>query len=118
MTIREFSPVRIKDLLRSGASKLEPKFEAKYRTSASFFNAGPKTHTVCVEPWGEDYTLATGEHLEVVAFDNETEPWFETTSDYENSTQVWCNDAITFEVLQGARVLKCGHNRVLVDGDA
>ncbi len=67
-------------------------------------------HVVAVEPWGADYTLFPGESLEVVAFDDEVAPSFELV-ERDNSSQVYCNDASTYEVMQNGAVIPCGHNR-------
>jgi len=67
-------------------------------------------HVVAVEPWGADYTLLPGESLEVVAFGGEVAPSFELV-EWNDSSQVYCNDASTYEVMQNGAVIPCGHNR-------
>ena len=67
-------------------------------------------HVVAVEPWGADYTLFPRESLEVVAFGDEVAPSFELV-EWDDSYQVYCNDASTYEVMQNGAVIPCGHNR-------
>ncbi len=67
-------------------------------------------HVVAVEPWGADYTLLPGESLEVVAFGDEVVPTFELV-ECNDCSQVYCNDALTYEVMQNGVVIPCGHNR-------
>lgn len=65
-------------------------------------------HTICVEPWGADYTLASGDRIEFVAYDGRSEPSFDLTNDRTQVTQAWC-EAETFEVLQEGKVLEFCH---------
>jgi hypothetical protein len=65
---------------------------------------------VAVEPWANDYTLFPGEELVIVAFSDRAVPWFNVV-EWENSTQVYPEDAADFKVFQGGRELECGHNR-------
>ena len=67
-------------------------------------------HVIAVEPWGADYTLLPGESLEVTAFGDETTPSFELVA-WDDSSQVYCNDASTYEVTQNGVAIPCGHNR-------
>jgi len=65
---------------------------------------------VAVEPWGEDFTLLPGEALEIVAVGEADTPWFHLV-EWEGSSQVYCENAVDFKVLQRGIQLKCGHNR-------
>ena len=67
-------------------------------------------HVIHVEPWAHDFTLLPGQALEVVAYGDQAAPWFELAQ-WENSSQIYCNGASTFEVMQDEVELKCGHNR-------
>ena len=67
-------------------------------------------YLVAVEPWGADYTLLPGESLQVVAFGDEVAPSFELV-EWNNSCQVYCDDASSYEVRQNGAVIHCGHNR-------
>ena len=67
-------------------------------------------HVVAVEPWGEDFTLLPGEAFEIVAFGDSATPWFNLV-EWDGSSQVYCEDAEIFKVVQGTTELKCGHNR-------
>ena len=67
-------------------------------------------HVISVEPWGEDYTLLPGEGLEIIAFGDTTSPWFHVV-EWGDSSQVYCEEASIFKVLQDGIELECGHNR-------
>lgn len=67
-------------------------------------------HVVAVEPWGADYTLLPGESLGVVALGDEVAPSFELV-EWNDSSQVYCNDASTYEVMQNGAVIPCRHSR-------
>jgi hypothetical protein len=65
---------------------------------------------VAVEPWANDYTLMSGEQLEIIAFGEKSPPWF-IVVEWDGTSQVYCNDTIGFRVMQGDRELPCGHQR-------
>ncbi len=67
-------------------------------------------HVVAVEPWGEDFTLLAGESLEIVAFSEAKLPRFELV-EWEGSTQVYCEESVSFKALQDGVELECGHSR-------
>ena len=71
---------------------------------------GDRPHVVCVEPWGEDYTLLPHEELTIIARGSHAVPWFHLVES-EGATQVYCEDTDDFEVLQGGRPIACGHKR-------
>jgi hypothetical protein len=75
-----------------------------------FSNRRSEPHVVAVEPWGEDYTLLPGEALEVVAFGEAAAPWFHVVES-DGVSQVYCEQAALFKVLQAGVELECGHNR-------
>ena len=75
-----------------------------------FQNSKSLPHMVQVEPWGADFTLLPKERLEVVAYGSTVAPRFELI-EHADATQVYCNEAHTFEVFQEGRLLLCGHNR-------
>ena len=105
-------------LLSSTLRKAESQGALGHENRISFFNHHTIPHVICVEPWGEDYTLAANERFELVAYSSRLEPSFELTNDGKDATQVWCDEAETFEVTQAGNVLKCGHNRGLASSDA
>lgn len=82
--------------------------------SLKFFvnNRRAAAHIVTVEPWGEDFTLLTGEEIEINAFSEDAASWFQLV-EWEGASQVYCENAVTFKVMQGGVQLKCGHNRQL-----
>lgn len=63
-----------------------------------------------MEPWANDYTLLPDEELTVIAVGKSAIPWFNLV-EWDGTTQVYCEDANDFRVLQGDRELECGHNR-------
>ena len=65
---------------------------------------------VLVEPWAFDYTLMSGEELQIVAFGESNAPYFNLT-EWDDSIQVWCEATDSFQVMQGDRELECGHQR-------
>jgi hypothetical protein len=65
---------------------------------------------VAVEPWANDYTLLPDERLEVIAFGEKVVPWFNIV-ERDGTTQVYCEDAVDFKVVQGDRELECGYQR-------
>jgi len=67
-------------------------------------------HVVSVEPWGHDFTLLPGEELEIIAFGDDVVPYFHLV-EWDGTSQVYCEEAVTFQVLQAGEQLKCGHNR-------
>jgi hypothetical protein len=73
-------------------------------------NSRDKPHIVAVEPWACDYTLMPGEELVVVAYGENAVPWFFLV-EWDDTTQVYCEETVNFKVLQGDRELECGHNR-------
>ena len=73
-------------------------------------NSRSVPHLISVEPWGADYTLLPGESMEVIAYGDIRAPWFELVEGSRHS-QVFCESAVTFEVMQNGVVLECGHNR-------
>jgi hypothetical protein len=81
-----------------------------YRSKLGVSNRRDEPQVVAVEPWGEDFTLMPGEELEVVAFGASAMPWFHVV-EWAGTSQVYCEDANDFEVLQGGVQLECGHNR-------
>jgi hypothetical protein len=81
-----------------------------YRSKLGVSNSRDAPQVVAVEPWAEDFTLMPGEELEVVAFGKAAVPWFYVV-EWDGTSQVYCNAAADFEVLQGGVRLECGHNR-------
>jgi hypothetical protein len=78
--------------------------------SIELSNQRASPHVIAIEPWGEDFTLMPGEELEVVAFGGERIPWFHVV-EWDGATQVYCEGAVDFRVLQAGVQLECGHNR-------
>lgn len=74
-------------------------------------------HVVAVEPWGADFTLMPGEELELLAYGDKATPWF-VLVEWEGTSQIYCEDANDYEVLQGGARLECGHNRQRHDDGA
>jgi hypothetical protein len=81
-----------------------------HRSKLGISNRRDVPHVVAVEPWADDFTLLPGEELEVVALGEESVPWFYVV-EWNGASQVYCNEADDFEVLQGGVRLECGHNR-------
>jgi hypothetical protein len=77
-------------------------------------NPRDKPHVVVVEPWAPDYTLLPGEELEILAFGDTVPPTFEV-DESDGVSQVYCNDAADFRVMQHGVELRCGHNRLSDD---
>jgi hypothetical protein len=73
-------------------------------------NSRDKPRVVAVEPWANDYTLLPGEELVVVAFGYTAVPWFHVV-EWDDTSQVYCNETDDFRVLQKGVELQCGHNR-------
>lgn len=69
-----------------------------------------QARVVYVEPWGRDYTLLTGQELEISAFGDKRLPWFAIV-EWDGETQVYCEDAWEAVVRQAGEELQCGHNR-------
>ncbi len=82
----------------------------QFTSTFSVSNSRSVPHIVAVEPWGADFTLLPGECLDVIAMGNEVEPWFQVVEDVGIS-QVFCEKASTFEVMQNGVKLECGHKR-------
>jgi hypothetical protein len=82
----------------------------RYQAKLGVFNERQTPHIICVEPWANDYTLMPREDLVVVAFNEESVPWFNVVEG-EGWSQVYCEQASHFQVFQGDRELECGHNR-------
>jgi len=73
-------------------------------------NSCSKPRAVAVEPWANDYTLLPEEELEIIAFGDKAVPWF-CVVEWEDTTQVYCEETADFRVIQNGTELKCGHNR-------
>ncbi len=73
-------------------------------------NSGRKPRVVAVEPWANDYTLLPGEELEIIAFGESKLPSFYLV-EWDESSQVYCNETSDFKVVQNGIELHCGHNR-------
>ncbi len=82
----------------------------KFTSTLPVSNSRPVPHIVAVEPWGADFTLLPGESLDVIATGDKVEPWFQVVEDVGIS-QVFCEDASSFEVTQDGVALECGHKR-------
>ena len=75
-----------------------------------FSNNTKRPRIVWLEPWGEDFTLLSGEQLEIVCRADSGQPWFHVV-EHEESTQVYIESGDYPEVLQNGQRLECGHNR-------
>lgn len=87
---------------------------AQSLSAVCLFNSGTRAHSFYIEPWGADYTLAAGEHCELVVT-TQRDPWFLLETDSRDATQVWCEEAETYEIRQCGSILDCGHNRHLTE---
>ena len=67
-------------------------------------------HVIAIEPWANDYTLFPGEELVVIAFGSAAAPWFNVV-EWDDTTQICCEDTSDFKVVQGDKELECGHQR-------
>jgi hypothetical protein len=83
-----------------------------YSAKLGVWNSLSAHRIVAVEPWAGDYTLMPGEKLEVVAFGKSAVPWF-IVVEWDNTTQVYCENADDYRVMQDNRQLDCGHQRQL-----
>jgi hypothetical protein len=81
---------------------------------ASNYRRDGSTVTVWLEPLGEDYTLLTGESLEIVATRTGLTPWFDVGNVESGLTVVIEGGPQAFAVYQNGRQLQCGHNREAV----
>ena len=88
-----------------------------YRSKLGVRNSRKSPQVVAVEPWANDYTLLPDEELEVIAFGENALPWFYVV-EWDGATQVYCENAVDFKVVQGDRELECGHQRQADPGDA
>ncbi len=71
-------------------------------------NRRPVPHRVAVEPWAIEYTLSAGEALVIVATGSNAVPRFEVV-EWDGITQVHCDDAAVFRVMQGDHELPAGY---------
>ena len=81
-----------------------------FSSKLGVWNARKAPQVVAVEPWANDYTLLPDEKLAVIAFGKLRTPWFNIVES-DGTTQVYCEDADNFKVVQGERELGCGHQR-------
>jgi hypothetical protein len=83
-----------------------------YRITAviGFSNQRKKPQIIAIEPWAMDYTLLPGEELEVIAWGDEAVPRFHVV-EWDDTSQLYCEEAVDFRVVQNGLELKCGHRR-------
>lgn len=82
----------------------------RFTTKIGIANSRSGPQIVAVEPWANDYTLFPGEELVILAFGNAAAPWFNIV-EWDDTTQVYCEDTADFKVMQGDKELECGHQR-------
>jgi hypothetical protein len=85
-------------------------------------NDAKRPCVVWVEPWAEDFTLLTGENLEVLVRSSLAPPWFQLVH-HDDSIQVYVEieaagtpteiylEQCALEVVQNDKPIHCGHNR-------
>ena len=75
-------------------------------------NDTQRPRVVWVEPVAEDFTLLSGESLEIVARGIQNRQWFGLV-ELEDATQVYLQepDFMDFQVFQNGKRLERGHNR-------
>jgi len=73
-------------------------------------NSRKQPQVVIVEPDANDYTLLPGQELQIIAFGDVAQPWFNIV-EWDGTTQVYLEDAVDYKVMQGIQELLCGHNR-------
>lgn len=73
-------------------------------------NGSDRPRIVCIEPWGEDYTLLPQETLELISW-GASKPYF-ILNESNEVTRVWLEGDIEgYEVTQNASRIHCGHQR-------
>ncbi|MCB9925404.1 MAG: hypothetical protein H6822_24815 [Planctomycetaceae bacterium] len=82
------------------------------RVAISIWNDRSRPHIVWIEPWGEDYTILSGEKfiISTVGSDADTGPWFALVETGGN-TQVYVERGSYPQVELDGVQLECGHNR-------
>ncbi len=73
-------------------------------------NRRTSPQAVVVEPWANDYTLLSGEELEIIAFGDAEMPWFHVV-EWDGTSQIYCEETAVFKVVQNGVEIECGHNR-------
>jgi len=82
------------------------------RTKLGVRNEMKISRVIYIEPWGQDYTVRSGESIEVVAIGKTALPYF-TLVESSEAVQVFVEGDrdVDFTVWQGGVQVKCGHNR-------
>jgi hypothetical protein len=81
-----------------------------YRTKIGVHNSSRAPRVIYVEPWANDYTLMPGEELIIEACGAGSMPWF-NVQEWADDTQVYCENAVDFRVIQQGAEIGCGHKR-------
>jgi hypothetical protein len=82
------------------------------RAKIGVHNQRQSSRVIYIEPWGEDYTLRSGESIEVVVIGKTGLPWFAVVeSDEAMRVYVEGDRDVDFTVWQGGALVQCGHNR-------
>jgi len=98
-----------------------PHWNTMSRSTAriAVINGCKQPRTVVVEPWADQYTLSPDGSLTVVAWGDEGQssvPWFGLV-EWDNTTQVYCEETADFYVEQDGRRLQYGREvEVSVEG--
>lgn len=82
----------------------------RFTTKIGISNSRSGPLVVVVEPWASYYTLLPGEELLILAFGNAAAPWFNIV-EWDDTTQVFCEDTADFKVMQVGKELECGHKQ-------
>jgi len=75
-----------------------------FSSKLGVWNSRKAPQVVAVEPWADEYTLMPDEKLEIMAFGETAVPWFNVV-EWDGTTQVYCEDSVGFQVLQGDKQL-------------
>jgi hypothetical protein len=91
-------------------------FMAKFNARIGVWNENDRPHVAWIEPWAEDFTLLSNESLEIHAYCDSGQPWFQVGESGFN-TQVFLEtidgeyEGVEYEVTQNGNRLQGGHNR-------
>jgi len=78
-------------------------------------NERDQSRSVQIEPWGVEYILPTKGELILVAVDRERTPHFHI-NEWEDTTQIYCEEAEDYYVIQNGRRLEHAFDRGASEG--
>lgn len=89
---------------------------AEFFAKIGVSNDDAQLRVIWVEPWPDDYTLLSGESLEIHVRSSVAQPWFHVV-ETDRNTQIYVElphsglMKAKVEVYQGTQLLQAGHNR-------